>query len=64
MKEASDANTKGLKNMRAVCKLAIDGMNKTNSKSPIILQKITFNLLSHYLTIRQNKGGGCLSKAS
>ena len=50
--------------MRAICKLALDGMNKTDSNSPIILQKITFNLFSHYLTTRRNKGGGFLSKAS
>ena len=43
-KEKIDANTKGSKNMRAICKLDIDGMNKTDSNSPIILQKITFNL--------------------
>ena len=43
-KEAIDANTKGRKNMRAICKLALDGMNKTDSNSPIILQKITIIL--------------------
>ena len=50
--------------MRAICKLAIGRMNKTDSNSPIILQKITFNLFSHYLTTRRNKGGWFLSKAS
>ena len=39
-------------------------MNKTDINSPIILQKITFNLFLHYLTTRHNKGGGFLSKAS
>ena len=39
-------------------------MNKTDSNSPIILQKITFNLFLHYLTTRRNKGGGFLSKSS
>ena len=57
-----DENTKGRKNMRAICKLALDGMNKTDSNSPIILQKITFNLFSYYLTTRRNKAGGFLSK--
>ena len=50
--------------MRAICKLALEGMNKTDSNYPIILQKITFNLFLHYLTTRRNKGGGFLSKAS
>ena len=50
--------------MRAICKLFLDGMNKTDSDYPIILQNITFNLFSHYLTTRRNKGGGFLSKAS
>ena len=59
-----DSNTKGRKNMRAICKLAFDGMNKTDSNSPIISQKITFNLFSRYFTTRRNDGGGFISKAS
>ena len=39
-------------------------MNKTDSHSPIILQNITFNFFSHYLTTIRNKGGRFLSKAS
>ena len=50
--------------MIAMCKLALDRMNKTDSNSPIIWQKITFNLFSHYLKTRRNKGGGFLLKAS
>ena len=50
--------------MRAICKLALDRMNKTYSNSPIILQNITFKLFLHYLTTRRNKGGGFISKAS
>ena len=50
--------------MRVICKLALDGMNKIDSNSPTILQKITFNLFSNYLTTRRNKGGGFLPKAS
>ena len=63
-KEAIYENTKGRKNKRAKCKLALYGMKKTDSNYPIILQKITFNLFSYYLTTRQNKGGWFLSKAS
>ena len=59
-----DANTNGRKNMRDIFKLALDGINKTDSNYPIILKKITFNLFLHYLTTRRNKGGGFLSKAS
>ena len=47
-----------------MCKFALYGMNKTDSNSPIILQKITFNLFSYYLTTRRNKGGWFLSKVS
>ena len=50
--------------MRVICKLTLDGTNKTDSNSDTILQEITFNLFSHYLTTRRNKGGGFLSKAS
>ena len=59
-KEAIDANTKGRKNTRAICKIALDGIKKTDINSPIILKEITFKLFSHYLTTRQNKGGGFL----
>ena len=50
--------------MRAICKLALDGMNKTDINSPIILQKITIILFSRYLATRRNRGGGFLSQAS
>ena len=50
--------------MRAICKLAIDGMNETDTSYPIILKKITFNLFPHYLTTRRNEGEGFLSKES
>ena len=63
-KEAIEANKKGRKNMRSIYKLALDEMNKTDINSPIILQKITFNLFSHYLKTRRNKGRGFVSKAS
>ena len=63
-KEVIDANTKGRKKMRVICKIYLDGMNKIDSNYPIILQKITFKLFLHYLTTRRNKGGGFLSKAS
>ena len=63
-KEAIDANTKGRKNMREIRKIAIYGMNRTDSNPSTSLQKITFNLFSHYLTTRRNKGGGFLSKSS
>ena len=63
-KEAITSNTKGQNNVRVIFKLAPDGMNKTDSNSPIILKKITLNIFSHYLTTRRNKSGGFLSKAS
>ena len=50
--------------MRSMSNLALDGTNKTDINSTIILQKITFNLFSHYLTTIRNKDGGFLSKAS
>ena len=63
-KEAIYIKTKGRKNMRAICNLALDEMNKTDINSPTILQKITFNFFSHYLTTRRNKVEGFISKAS
>ena len=61
-KEAIDTNTKVRKNIKVICKIALDGVNKTDINYPIILQKITINLFSHYLTTRRNKGGGFISK--
>ena len=43
-KESINANTKGCKNMRAICKLSLDVMNKIDINYPILLQKMTFNL--------------------
>ena len=51
-KEAIEANKKGCKNTRSICKLALDEMNKTDINSPIILQKITFNL---FFALFENK---------
>ena len=58
------ANKKGQKIMRSICKLALDGMNKTDSNSPILLQKTTSKLFLYYLTTRWNTGGWILSKSS
>ena len=41
--------------VREVCKQALDSINKTDKKCPIILNKLTFNLFPPSLTTRKNR---------
>ena len=49
--------------MRAVCKDALSSLNSTDHNSPIVLQKIGFNIISHYMTTRKTTKGNWLSKS-
>ena len=49
--------------VREVCHKALDDINKADDNCPILLNKLTFNLFSHYLTKHKNKKGEYLSKA-
>ena len=42
--------------MRKVCKEVLDAVQKGENNCPIILQSLTFNIYSHYLTARRKKG--------
>ena len=49
--------------VRLVIKNALQNISKEDKTScPIMLQKISFNLFSHYITTRKNKKGRYLSK--
>ena len=64
---SSDQATNGTRRsrpaVREVCRKALDDINKADDNCPILLNKLTFNLFSHYLTQRKNKNGEYLSKA-
>ena len=50
--------------LRAECKSLLENINKDDHNSPIILEKMTFNVFSHYLTTRKTKDGKLLSRSS
>ena len=60
---SSERTTRSRPAARLVCKQVLDNMNKVDNNCPIVLNKLTFNLFSHYLTTRKNKKGEYLSKA-
>ncbi len=49
--------------VRDVCRKALDNINTIDNNFPILLDKLTFNLFSHYLTTCKNKDGAYQSKA-
>ena len=59
-----EASTQQRKHLRAVCKEALANVNKIDNNCPIILEKITFNVFSHFLTTRRNRHGNLLSKSA
>ena len=42
-------NAEGKKAMRATCKDVLNSMNRNDDICPILLEKMTFNLFSHYM---------------
>eukprot|EP00980_Cylindrotheca_fusiformis_P027304 scaffold19845_cov136-Cylindrotheca_fusiformis.AAC.1 len=59
-----EMGTKGRKHLRVVCKKALENVNKTDKNCPIILETVTFNVFSHFLTTRKSKRGGMLATSS
>ena len=66
--ENESARKKGKKpmrhNLRQVFREALERSNQHNQNCPVILQRLTFNLFSHYVTTRKKNGGGLLSKST
>ena len=51
--------------MRSNCKNALEEVNKSNNNCPIVLEKTTFNIFSHYMSTKKSKtSGGYLSATS
>jgi hypothetical protein len=64
--DSSDQATAGTRRkrpaIREVCRKALDNINTVDNNCPVMLEKLTFNLFSHYLSTRRNKKGEYLSK--
>ena len=43
------------KAIRATCKDALKAINRNDDNCPILLEKMTFNLFSHYIPMRKSK---------
>lgn len=52
------------RDMRKICKIALNAVEKGADNCPILLQKLTFNIFSHYLATRRNRKQKYLSKTS
>ena len=48
-------NTKaeGMKAMRATCEDALNAIKRNDDNCPILLKKMTFNLFSHYMSMKK-----------
>ena len=45
----------GKKAMHATCKDAIKAINRNDNNCPILLEKMTFNLFYHYMSMKKSK---------
>ena len=55
----NEVEDKGRKEMRGICKEALKATNRSDNKSPIILEKTTFNIFPfpHYMSTQKRKNG-------
>ena len=49
---------KGNKETRATFKADMEEVNRSNDKCPIFLEKLTFNVFSHYMSTKKSKNSG------
>ena len=52
------AEEKGKKETRANCKAALEEVNKSDENCPIVLEKMTLNVFSHYMSTKNSKKSG------
>ena len=52
------ADYKWKKYTRATCKAALEEVNKSEDNCPIVLEKMTFNVFSHYVSTKKSKKSG------
>ena len=56
---------KGKKETGATCKAGLEEVNRSNDNFPIVLEKLTFKIFSHYMSTKKSKmSGECLSDTS
>ena len=48
----------GKKAMRATCKDSLKAINRNNDNCPIIMDKMTFNIFSNYMSMKKCKNSG------
>ena len=44
--------------MHATCKAALKSVNRNGDNCPILMEKMTFNILSHYMPMKKRKNSG------
>ena len=54
----------GRKAMRATCKEALKGINKSDENCPIVLEQMSFNIFFHYMSTKNRKKSGSHSSAT
>ena len=56
------AEQNGRRAMRETCKAALKKINRSDDNCPIVIEKLTFNIFSHYMSTKKSKrSGGNLS---
>ena len=59
-----NAKAEGKKAMRAACKYALNAMCRNDDNCPILLEKMTFNIFSHYMSMKESKNSGVYLSAT
>ena len=54
----------GRKYMRATCKDALNAMYRKDDNCPILLDKMTFNIFSQYISMKKSKNSGVYLSAT
>ena len=52
------AKEKGKKETRVSCKYDLEEVNRSDNNYPIVLEKLTFNVFSHYMPTKKSKNSG------
>ena len=58
------AKTEGKKVMHATSKYALNAMNRNDDNCPILLVKMTFNIFSHYMSMKSSNNSGVYLSAT
>ena len=53
-----NSKAEGKKAMRATCKDSLKAINRNNNNCPILMDKMTFNIFSNYISMKKGKKSG------